>query len=662
MASKTKPSLYALLIAIGDYRPPVGKLAGTIGDLRDMEDYLKEVDSTHFTVKPRTLIDAEATKANIISACQEHFAKAGPEDSVLLFYAGHGTREYAHSSVWTTETNNLLECLVCYDGVTVDEDGDVTTNLLADKELRYLLHQAGSKGAHVSAIFDCCNSGENTRSALPQVIRRFTPPSNGAPAFPRRSLKRFFFWEELKAKALINDEVQPLSTWLPEGRHIQLAACRGREFAYQNTETVRGAFTESLVATLRKSAGKVTYRDLQAEVRNNLRGRFDQQPEAYPSTHPEDLFSTFLGKNVEPRPNYGIVQYNQPENGEARWIINLGSLSGLVQLGTKVLVDTPDGQLMAEVSQINLDISELSFAPATTPDPANTYRGLPNNQHLPALPLLVSFAADAPAQATTALTKLLSEKSTLEVTDNAAAAKYELSAEGEQSWLTLPGDHRLLIHPVRHDDVNFTLTWNHYLDHLVEWHRLLDLENPAPFRFKKFPLQITLGIFDENGEETELPDREYHQLTFLQDFDKSQYRVISFRVKNTYNTELFVALLAFGRDFFCTSKFLTPSVVALPAGKSTAIFNDRRNPGQLQVEPNDYMVRDDWPVETIWIKCIASTSESALKEAVQDFELPALPHPHAREKATQSMSSYKPRRTGPDWITRTFRFNFELEG
>ncbi|WP_020570294.1 caspase family protein [Neolewinella persica] len=662
MASKTKPTLYALLIAIGDYQSPVSKLAGTIADLRDMETYLKEVEADHFTVDIRTLKEDQATKDNIIVACLEHFCKAGPEDSVLLFFAGHGTREYAHSSVWTTETNNLLECLVCYDGVKIDEEGELTTNLLADKELRYLLHEASSKGAHVSAVFDCCNSGENTRSALPQVVRRFTPPSNGATAFPRRSLNQFFFWADLKAKALINDEVQPLSTWLPEGRHVQLAACRGREFAYENTETNRGAFTESLVTTLRKSGGKVTYRDLQAEVSNNLRGRFDQQPEAYPSTNPEDLFSTFLGKAVEPRPNYGIVQYNQPEDGEARWVINMGGISGLTQIGTKVLVDTPDGQLAAEVSRVNLAFSELSFAPAAAPDPTNTYRGVPSTQHLPALPILVSFAAHAPAPIIAALTKLLSEKSTLKITGNAAAAKYELSADEEKSWLTLPGDHRPLIHPVQLDDTNFTLTWNRYFDHLVEWHRLLDLENPAPFRFKKFPLQITLGVLDENEQETELPDREYHQLTFLPDAEEGQHRTISFRIRNTHDTELFVALLAFGRDFLCTSKFLTPSVVALPTGSSTAIFNDRRNPGQLQVEPNDYMVKDRWPVDSIWIKCIASTNETALKSAVQEFELQALPHPHSREKNFRSITPYKPRRTGPDWITRTFRFDFKLEG
>jgi hypothetical protein len=78
--------------------------------------------------------------------------------------------EKKEDSLWRFEPDNKLEGIVCYDSITEEESG----TLLADKELRYLIHQIATKNEqgeakagspHIVTIFDCCHSGENTRNA-----------------------------------------------------------------------------------------------------------------------------------------------------------------------------------------------------------------------------------------------------------------------------------------------------------------------------------------------------------------------------------------------------------------------------------------------------------------------------------------------------------------
>src|SRR6185436_2977849 len=74
----------ALLIGVNDYRGSIPKLDSP---LKDVEDIAK-LYSEQFGYEVRTLRDAD--KASIVRELNRLILESGPDDSVTVFYAGHG--------------------------------------------------------------------------------------------------------------------------------------------------------------------------------------------------------------------------------------------------------------------------------------------------------------------------------------------------------------------------------------------------------------------------------------------------------------------------------------------------------------------------------------------------------------------------------------------
>src|SRR4051812_42774923 len=79
---------YALLVGINDYakaRP----LRGSVNDIRR----IREVVTSDLLIPDRNvtiLLDAQATKANILAALHRLADQSKPGDSLLWYYSGHG--------------------------------------------------------------------------------------------------------------------------------------------------------------------------------------------------------------------------------------------------------------------------------------------------------------------------------------------------------------------------------------------------------------------------------------------------------------------------------------------------------------------------------------------------------------------------------------------
>ena len=82
-----KPTLYALVVGIGAYER-VRALRGPVGDAQAMAGYLNQLSD--FTPDLLLLTDQAAGKAAIIDGFRNHLTKAGPTDTVLFYFAGHG--------------------------------------------------------------------------------------------------------------------------------------------------------------------------------------------------------------------------------------------------------------------------------------------------------------------------------------------------------------------------------------------------------------------------------------------------------------------------------------------------------------------------------------------------------------------------------------------
>ncbi len=202
-----------------------------------------------------TLLNACATRAAIIAALNQMIDRSGPNDTLLFYFAGHGSQyadqEYTQSSgyngtILPTDARNPL----------AEAEGDIL-----DRELRRIKERAVAKGIYFVSIFDSCNSGTATRDGAAGQSRN-VPPLKAKP--PERA-----------------PGLEPVG---PGGGYwVHLAAAQDGEQA-QEVGVVgqrEGVFTTALIDTMREMPA-ATFGDIMREVQAKLvlRGHVSQNPMA----------------------------------------------------------------------------------------------------------------------------------------------------------------------------------------------------------------------------------------------------------------------------------------------------------------------------------------------------------------------------------------------
>jgi hypothetical protein len=336
--TSNKPKLYALLVGINDYNENIllaGKkvkfpeLYGCVSDANKVRKYLKTESSFETSIK--LLEDHNATKAEIVRQFDDHLGKAGKDDTVLFYFSGHGTQEFADKSVFKSETDNRLESIACYFSKSDDDF------LLADKELRWLIYKLSQKKSHIVTIFDCCHSGDNTRNgyllkeSFANVIEK-----RGAFVFPQRDWDKFIFSKEIDKNTFLQLGDTDL---LPEGKHYNLSACESDESAVEISG--EAVFTRALLNVLKTSGGNITYYSLNSRIRQYMRNVYEQNPKIYVANQDRtDLFCNFLNKPFDKNKNvFGELTFN----GNSGWQLNLGAIHGInKKIGPLKIFDPDD--------------------------------------------------------------------------------------------------------------------------------------------------------------------------------------------------------------------------------------------------------------------------------------------------------------------------------
>jgi Caspase domain len=176
-----KTNVFGLFVGIDAYREDIvlsggvifPALGGCVADVTAVRELLSKDENVNLVNGGMLLTDKAATKPAIVGGFEDYLSKAKKDDIAFVYYAGHGGLEKADPKVWTSETDGALEGVVCY-----YDKPDVGKLMLADKELRYLLNRLWARTkAHIVVMFDCCHSGDNTRS----VTAHLTPPSASGP-------------------------------------------------------------------------------------------------------------------------------------------------------------------------------------------------------------------------------------------------------------------------------------------------------------------------------------------------------------------------------------------------------------------------------------------------------------------------------------------------
>ena len=197
-AAAEKPNLHALLIGISSYADPHMRLNYAAKDAADLAGKLQAQQGIFYgKVDIVTLLDADAEKNAVEKQLVQLKKRAVPEDTVLVFFAGHGMTDAA------------------YDFYFLAADSEMDADLLAatavdGKLIRKIL---GSLPGRVVLMMDTCRSGAGIEGIV-----------------------------DMSRTA--NDMAQDTAGI------VMFASSQGREDSLESADWQNGAFTEALLSIL----------------------------------------------------------------------------------------------------------------------------------------------------------------------------------------------------------------------------------------------------------------------------------------------------------------------------------------------------------------------------------------------------------------------------
>lgn len=269
--------IHALIVGVDRYRHSDARqpgavfsdLRGAVGDAQRFKQALAELYGVDVDVPAAgacdssneattTLIDDCATRARILEALGQRIASLRPGDTLLFYFAGHGSR-YRDDEARDQDTG--------YNGTILPTDARNPNGApgdIFDIELKALKDRATAAGLYFVSVFDSCNSATATRAGAAGLSRNAPPLAGVAPPAP-----------------------VAVPRGADAGYWVHLAAAQDGEEAQETGGGAVGAragvFTTALIDTLRMPGMRdATFGDLIHEVRLRVaaRGHAAQTPSA----------------------------------------------------------------------------------------------------------------------------------------------------------------------------------------------------------------------------------------------------------------------------------------------------------------------------------------------------------------------------------------------
>ncbi len=637
--TQKQPKLLALLVGIDAYKKPITPLNGCINDVHKIAGFLQKQDKS-FQVEIVTLINDEATKANIVEGFKTHLGSAKKDDSVLFYYSGHGTQENANSVFWPGESDKKLESLVCYDGLVLVE-GKPKMNLLADKELRFLIGELATTNPNILTIFDCCHSGTNTRNGS------FSQEKNGilerkvlnrlSMAFPERPWADFIFSEQISQKDVLE---KGSHVAIKEGTHIQMAACQNDESAFEVHG--EGVFTKNLIDILERCNGAISYHRLQSTIQSYLRHQFKQTPKIYVVGDESALFSGFLNKEVDEKELHGSVSFNS----DLGWILDMGSLQGLnIKKEISLQEEESKTTYKAQISEVSVSYSKVSFLSDLDKemDTSRIFKAtidgiLGHNIQLYIMPALLTDTR------TTSLIHQIQQLTSVHQVDLKAEADYCLLEQDECLVLSSPENTSIPIVPpisLQNWHNSNATQMKSYLEHLSKYAFVKYLNNPAAFLLR--PDHISMQILDGDTSLPIVHDEIILNYVKIGDTWGGSIRV---KLKNTSQKKLYVALCYLSFNFGVYARLLPAGVVGLDAGSEIWALDGASI--QLKLEPE--VIPFNYRQSISYLKLLISTED--FTQQLYTLSLDDLPSPVEEKKGTRGLALNREPQIIHDWTSK----------
>ena len=337
----------ALIVGIDRYRHSDARqpgavfsdLRGAVGDAQRFKQALAELYGVDVDVPTddacdssndvtTTLTDDCATRARILKALEQRIETLSPGDTLLFYFAGHGSR-YRDDEARDQDTG--------YNGTILPTDArnpDGSPGDIFDVELKALKDRATAAGLYFVSVFDSCNSATATRTGAAGLSR-------SAPAL-----------------AVARPPSPATVAASGDGYWVHLAAAQDGEEAQETggVGTRAGVFTTALLDTLRMPGMRdATFGDLIHEVRLRVaaRGHAAQTPSA------EGELTAALGARTR-----NAVLYDVEHRGKTA-TLQAGTTSGITR-GSRFALYASQADAVARQSRLaTASVTSVAGASAT---------------------------------------------------------------------------------------------------------------------------------------------------------------------------------------------------------------------------------------------------------------------------------------------------------
>lgn len=254
---------YGVFIGINEYPEPRQKLGGCVNDAKKWKNLFK----SDFGVSENNsdiLLDAQATRANIINTIKKYQNKAAAGDVFILTYSGHGTLFPDSKSEDIDETESVEAPssgfpLDRYDSAICPVDWKETTsnkpwrNRILDDELYELFSVFLAKGVVVYFVSDSCHSGSIARSLGGRKLNFETPDGL---SFKRRFASPFEAFDIKSFNSIPKPAFQRTITQrsVPSNLLLVLAGSQDNQFSLDvnTSEGRQGLFTATFIEQYRE--------------------------------------------------------------------------------------------------------------------------------------------------------------------------------------------------------------------------------------------------------------------------------------------------------------------------------------------------------------------------------------------------------------------------
>lgn len=536
-------TLYALLVAINDYLPPVNPLAGCLNDLKELQAYLEaHCQANGHNFQPLVLANEQATRNNLIEGF-EHFQKATEEDICLFFFAGHGSRCKAPDAFRHLSPSGKVESLVCWDS-RLPGGRD-----LMDKELSFLIWKATQgQDVHFLAITDCCHSGKVTREAEVR-LREVTEVGELVPA------EQYLGFEHYKPAG--EGVYSP-----PRGRrYVHLAAARDVETAKEAyvKGVSRGVFSFSLVEALEQSNGQLSYAELAGRANLRVRSLVRDQSVQLDAANESDKKGLFLSGVTAGEGRIFLLAYDS----KLGWVLNAGAIHGIQKEDEEsptVFRLEETGQRIT-VSRVLANRSQVEGAEGL--DIERQYKVVPD--HLATPKLLLAFTEGSEKEGVKQIETLLlrNRPSLFSIVEDKGMADYCIHAREGAYFLSRLYDenHNPLFQKVKGYTEAAATDFLNRLETVAHWQQLLRLSNPAS-SIRDDEVEISLyrvkepGYIEDDAPVDLLDWRTVNDFKYVRKDGEWHRPGFQFKVKNTGHRPLWFSLLFLADDFSITNQLL----------------------------------------------------------------------------------------------------------